>query len=395
MFLFTTPASPQTDKTAGQAGPSAGNPVVDAIRTGSERTGADFGYLLSTARRESSLDPDAKATSSSATGLFQFIEQTWLGVVKGTGQNHGLTPYSQAITEKGGRFDVTDPSMKAQILALRNDPKVAAIMAGELTRKNAAMLSSSLGRQPSEGELYAAHFMGASGAADLIRAASTQPTTRAADLFPDQAASNKAIFYDKGTGQARSVSEVHALLVSGQGKLAVPSVPQLSGDPSTWLGSRPTEQPLAAAYVEGGPAMHGLFRTEGPRGPVNQAVEKLWSRPASASASTQDAPRFFPRSEGTLKPTASPTVAPVSGNGRSVVPTPQVLAPKPADVPLPPARTAAVQVQTPAQVPLLGQVKAAAQAPAAAPAAKQTQPAAARRGQPLDLLAFMKPGIRS
>lgn len=394
MFLFTTPASPPADKPASSAGAGAAGPVVDAIRTGSERTGADFGYLLSTAKRESSLDPDAKAGTSSATGLFQFIEQTWLGIVKGAGANHGLTPFSQAITEKGGRFDVSDPSMKAQILALRSDPKVAAIMAGELTRKNAATLTTALGRQPNEGELYAAHFMGANGAADLIRAAATQPATRAADLFPDQAASNKAIFYDRTTGEARSVSEVHAMLVAGQGKLAVPAVPQLSGDPTTWLGGRqPAERPLATAYVDGGPAMHGLFRTEGPRGPVNQAVEKLWSRPASGATAPQDTPRFFPRGGETLKPEVSATVAPVGGMGRSVEPS--AVAPsragKPADVPLPPVRTASAQVPPPAQPP--GQIQAPA--PAAVAKAKQTQPAAARTGKPLDLLAFMKPGLRS
>ena len=385
MFLFTTPASPAPEKAAGSAGTGPANPVVDAIRTGSERTGADFSYLLSTAKRESSLDPEAKAGSSSATGLFQFIEQTWLGIVKGTGSNHGLAPYSQAITEKSGRFDVADPSMKAQILALRSDPKVAAIMAGELTRKNSASLSSALGRQPSEGELYAAHFMGANGAADLIRAASTQPTTKAADLFPDQAASNKSIFYDRTTGQARSVSEVHALLVAGQGKLAVPAMPQLSGDPSTWLGNRPSERPLATAYVEGGPAMHGLFRTEGPRGPVNQAVEKLWSRPASAVQPSQDVPRFFPRTSA-LKADASVAAASAVTTARAAVPpVPPSLQPQPprlADAPMPAARAPGPSAP----------VTAASPRPSRDGAAGQTT---ARGGKPLDLLAFMKPGVRS
>lgn len=388
MFLFTTPASPAPDKAAGSAATGAANPVVDAIRTGSERTGADFGYLLSTAKRESSLDPEAKAGSSSATGLFQFIEQTWLGVVKGTGSNHGLAPYSQAITEKAGRFDVADPAMKAQILALRSDPKVAAIMAGELTRKNSASLSSALGRQPSEGELYAAHFMGANGAADLIRAASTQPTTKAADLFPDQAASNKAIFYDRTTGQARSVSEVHALLVAGQGKLAVPAMPQLSGDPSTWLGSRPSERPLATAYVEGGPAMHGLFRTEGPRGPVNQAVEKLWSRPASAVVPSQDVPRFFPRTDS-IKADAPAAAAPAGTTARAVAPPASQQMARAADVPVPSARpTAPVTAFTARPT----RESAASQTTARQTPARQTP---AREGKPLDLLAFMKPGIRS
>ncbi|HLV85239.1 MAG TPA: transglycosylase SLT domain-containing protein [Devosia sp.] len=43
-----------------------------------DRNGVDFDYLLQTAMRESSLNPQAKAQTSSAVGLFQFLESTWL-----------------------------------------------------------------------------------------------------------------------------------------------------------------------------------------------------------------------------------------------------------------------------------------------------------------------------
>jgi len=350
MFLFTTPApAPATAQTAaGKTPANAPAPVVEAIRTGSQRTGADFGYLLTTAQRESALDPDARARSSSASGLFQFIEQTWLGVVKGTGAQHGLGPYADQISERGGRYDVADPQARAQILALRNDPKVSAVMAGELTRRNSAALAGALGRAPSDGELYAAHFMGPRGAADLIRTAQTNPRARAADLFPDQAAANRAIFFDRASGQAKSVSEVHATLVTGQGKLAVPAVPRLAADPSTWLGM--TEPIAAPAYAAGGPAMHGLFRTEGARGPINQTVQRLWAgRPGAIAA---DAPKFFPRTAA-LGATAS-DASPVSA-------TPPES--KAADVPLPPERPASL---------------------------KRT--AAPARGQPLDLTAIRRSG---
>jgi len=86
MFLFTTPAEPRASAPA--------TPVVDAIRQGAEQTGTDFEYLLSTAKRESALDPTAKAPTSSATGLFQFIEQTWLGLMKTEGGKLGLSDLS-------------------------------------------------------------------------------------------------------------------------------------------------------------------------------------------------------------------------------------------------------------------------------------------------------------
>ena len=55
----------------------AANPIVAALTSASRSTGADFDYLLSTAMRESSLKPQAKSKTSSASGLFQFIPGTW------------------------------------------------------------------------------------------------------------------------------------------------------------------------------------------------------------------------------------------------------------------------------------------------------------------------------
>ena len=51
--------------------------VYDAIKNAAAKTGVNFTYLMEKAAVESSFNPDAKAKTSSATGLFQFIEQTW------------------------------------------------------------------------------------------------------------------------------------------------------------------------------------------------------------------------------------------------------------------------------------------------------------------------------
>ncbi|MBA4334976.1 MAG: hypothetical protein C0420_08715, partial [Methylobacterium sp.] len=155
MFLFTTPQTRETQPA---------NPVVSAIRDGAAKTGAGFDYLLKTAQRESSLEPDAKAKTSSATGLFQFIEQTWLSMVKQEGPKQGLASYADAISETGGgRLTVADPAAREKILELRKDPQVAAVMAGALTQKNREQLAGALGRQPHAGELYMAHVLGARG----------------------------------------------------------------------------------------------------------------------------------------------------------------------------------------------------------------------------------------
>lgn len=192
----------------------AASRVTGAIRDAAKVTGAGFEYLLNTAVRESNLDPAAKAKSSSATGLFQFIDQTWLGTMKQSGAALGYSKYANAITQtSSGRYTVNDPAMRQEIMALRKDPTANALMGGALANSNAKVLTERLGRKPSDGELYMAHFLGASGAARFISAAEAHPNTKAADLFPRAAQANSAIFYDK-QGGAKSLRQVYAGLVS-------------------------------------------------------------------------------------------------------------------------------------------------------------------------------------
>ena len=188
--------------------------VTGAIRDAARVTGAGFEYLLNTALRESNLNPNAKAKSSSATGLFQFIDQTWLGTMKQSGASLGYGKYADAITRtSSGRYVVNDPAMREQVFALRKDATANSLMAGAFANSNAKVLTDRLGRKPSDGELYMAHFLGASGAARFIRAAEANPNAKAASFFPRAAHANSSIFYDK-TGAARSMKQVYAGLVS-------------------------------------------------------------------------------------------------------------------------------------------------------------------------------------
>ena len=108
--------------------------VVAALKSAAAATGSDFHYLLGTAMRESSLKPSAQSSTSSAAGLFQFIDQTWLGLVKEHGAQHGLANYAAAISkDSDGRYHA-DSGAKQSILALRKDPEAAALMAGEYAK---------------------------------------------------------------------------------------------------------------------------------------------------------------------------------------------------------------------------------------------------------------------
>src|SRR3569623_1005286 len=188
--------------------------VAGAIRQAAATTGTSIEYLLATAQIESRMNPSAQAPTSSAGGLYQFIDQTWLATVKNAGPSFGLGRYAQAIVQgPDGRFDVPHPAARTAIMGLRNTAQGSAMMAGAFTRNNAAQLAAALGRKPSEAELYVAHFLGADGAGKLLAAAGSNPRADAAAMFPQAAAASRPIFYD-AAGAPRSAAQVLNRLTS-------------------------------------------------------------------------------------------------------------------------------------------------------------------------------------
>ncbi|MFJ5369386.1 lytic transglycosylase domain-containing protein [Bosea sp. CER48] len=335
MFLFTTPQTREAQPA---------NPVVSAIRQGAERTGAGFDYLLKTAQRESSLEPEAKAKTSSATGLFQFIEQTWLAMVKQEGPKQGLSQYADAISESGGRLTVSDPAAREKILQLRNDPQVAAVMAGALTQKNRDQLAGTLGRQPQAGELYMAHVLGARGASDLIKAATSDPNRVAAQDFPEAAAANRSIFYDKA-GRARSAQEVYGVLAASHAGTQVAAATTLGVQPGQ--GDMPPVEIAAALRPERARGLVGLFSTGGSRDPVSKAVANLWTTPSrggTRTASLERGERYFPR-PGQSDATIASDAGTSAGSATASV-SGQVV-----NAPLPPSRPSELTASTAAAAP--------------------------------------------
>jgi hypothetical protein len=287
---------------------SASPQVAGAIRQAASATGASFNYLLATAQIESNFNPAAQANTSSAKGLYQFIDQTWLATMKGAGPAVGLGRFAAAITRlEDGRYDVPDGAWRTAIMNLRGDPKVSAMMAGAYARSNAAQLADAVGRAPSEGELYIAHFLGAEGAAKLIANAQSQPNLRGADLFPQAASANRPIFFDRA-GNARSVLGVYRELtgryesaraaIGGdvaatpmRGTLpagprppadvpaAVSRVPDTAGVASAYAAAQ-TGAPLAFAAT--GPSRPAAFQSifsDTPRQGVALTVRTLWTKP--------------------------------------------------------------------------------------------------------------------
>jgi hypothetical protein len=317
--------------------------VAGAIKQAASSSGTSFPYLLTTAKMESDFNPTAGASTSSAHGLFQFIDQTWLTTVKEAGAQFGYGNFADMITKSSdGSYSVADPTARKAIMKLRDDPAVASDMAAAFTQSNSFQLTGMIGRRPTDSELYMAHFMGVGGAAKLIGNAEDNGQASAARLFPNAAAANRSIFYDRTTGRARTVSEVYSVLqqryasaanssatqnamasVGGDIKPSVavasaapnpspsPSVADtatfLSGFPDTRSAS-PATTAMATTMADAAPAspvFRSLFQDGGRAQPVSKAVRELWGNSGSL---TSDAPA----SAATTAPATTVAVLPAA-----------------------------------------------------------------------------------
>jgi hypothetical protein len=298
--------------------------VAGAIKQAANTTGTSFEYLLATAKMESNFNPTASASTSSARGLFQFIDQTWLGTVKEAGSQLGYGNYADAITRSSsGAYSVSDPTARTAILKLRDDPAASSAMAGVLTQSNSFRLTGKIGRRPTDGELYMAHFMGVGGAAKLIANAEDNPQASGARLFPNAAAANRSIFYER-TGRARNLAEVYSVLtqryasaanspatrtamaavgVTPANKAAVAAA-VTPADNAAYLSSFPDARsvtPVAASSQStittaslqqpGQPMFRSLFHAGARAQPVSPAVQELWGNGSSLTSAPQHSPQ--------------------------------------------------------------------------------------------------------
>jgi len=154
----------------------------DMIIAASKMVGVDPGLMATMAALESGFRGRVKASTSSASGLYQFIDTTWKAMLATYGSKYGLDPN-------------TPPS----------DPRANALLGAEYIRENTEKLKQGLGREPTDTDIYLAHFLGPNGALKLL---SSKGDANAATLMPKAAAANKSIFF--ADGRPRTVSQVYA-----------------------------------------------------------------------------------------------------------------------------------------------------------------------------------------
>jgi hypothetical protein len=306
--------------------------VAGAIKQAASSTGVSFEYMLTTAKMESDFNPTAGASTSSAHGLYQFIEQTWLGTVKEAGGQLGYSQYADAITKtSSGDYTVADPAVRRSIMKRRDDPVASSAMAAILTQSNSFQLTGKIGRRPTDAELYMAHFLGTGGAAKLISQAEDNPQASAVRMFPNAATANRSIFYDRA-GKGRSVSEVYSALSTRYASAAnapatrnvlamyndapaapkvavasaappataVAAVPAMDNNaflsafpdtrsaapPVTVASAGPTRDPAPPAD----PMFRSLFQADENSQPISSTVRELWGKSSSLTSVASAAP---------------------------------------------------------------------------------------------------------
>jgi hypothetical protein len=178
---------------------TAATPVPEEVRraidNATRTVGVDADYMTVVAARESSFDPEAHAHHTSASGLYQFTAGTWLRAVKMFGAKHGLADYADLITvDDDGLVSMARGTARTDLLSLRSDPELAALMAAELARDNQLRLERMLGRAVTPAETYMAHLFGVVPAARMIGAARSAPHMAGAELLPTAARTNPNIF---------------------------------------------------------------------------------------------------------------------------------------------------------------------------------------------------------
>lgn len=202
--------------------------VKKVVETIAQKQNVEPQMMSAYAAVESSLNPNAKAPNTSATGLFQFTKATW----------------DEQMMKHARKYDL-DPSTSP------TDVRASTLMASEYIKSNKRALQS-VKSDPTLTDIYLAHFLGASGAKKFL---SADPNEIAARVVPNAAASNPNIFNDNG--RPLTVADVYAKIdrklagvAKSYGINVEPAKPLQSKDAKAGETPRQSDAPTASAFAE-------------------------------------------------------------------------------------------------------------------------------------------------
>lgn len=187
-------------------------------------------YAERVAQIESSGNPNARAKTSSATGLYQFIESTWIDTV---------SQYEPELIN--GRT-------REELLELRTDPEISTRMFEHFTAANGRHLRQH-GIPPEPANLYLAHFLGAGTARKVLKA---DPNQRLEMIVGQKAvAANPSVMAGKTAGDLVAWAQRKLEGAAGFGEqpeVAGPPRPDALGDTIGRLLGRAEQRGQAPAY---------------------------------------------------------------------------------------------------------------------------------------------------
>lgn len=228
----------------------ANQDVKTVIQQTAQKTGVDPNLLMMFAATESSLNPNAKASGSSATGLYGFMPNTW----------------KEKVSQYGSKYGIGTG-------ASPNDPQASSFMAAEYIKENQKALQS-VKPNPSPTDIYLAHFLGTSGSKKFL---STDPNAIGADILPKAANANKSYFYDNG--KALTLSEIYNKIASKLNKVTKQfgiTLPE---------GSMPrTDNPQSKAAVTMGSPI---------RKPMSTSANDTYTKTPMSNQPTSEKPKIF------------------------------------------------------------------------------------------------------
>jgi hypothetical protein len=184
----------------GQPAPSqpASQPAQTAQAPATGKPASSYMSILR--QKESGGNDSAYSPSTGASGRYQFLPKTWLGVAAAHPEL-GLRPE-----------DIWNGEKQDQALAA-------------MTADNARILKEN-GLNDDPGNLHMLHFLGTGGGPKFLKAMETEPTSSAAMMFPLEAKYNPTIFYHDGDpNQPRTLGQVYGLMTKDFGGATVGGEP--------------------------------------------------------------------------------------------------------------------------------------------------------------------------
>ncbi|PCJ02649.1 MAG: hypothetical protein COB14_01435 [Alphaproteobacteria bacterium] len=197
--------------------PSLINDIYDASIT----TQTDFELLLITAMIESDLGRVTKSSTSSARGIFQYIEPTWLILIKRYGVRIGKKTYADTIEINTESYlpEMIRHSQftKKDVLDLRNNTKIASLIKAYQLKDEAKIVAKyKAGQRINATDHYIVHMLGLSQARTfyaLLRNESSNILTNLNNKgFKEAIRLNPTFFYsaqNKALGATEAYTQFH------------------------------------------------------------------------------------------------------------------------------------------------------------------------------------------